>query len=139
MGYGGNSGLVLGRPRLRSGCDDGDGPRGRDTSRHRHRRGHQLRLGSDLFSLIPRCMCILYVMQPEARRRSRHMRAASLRHLPRGGRAVPVLQGRRGEGPKPSTGGEWEPIKISSKFESSAYVPKSPNPSSVLTKVWSSY
>ena len=24
-------------------------------------------------------------------------------------------------------GGEWEPIKISSKFESSAYVPKSPN------------
>ena len=36
-------------------------------------------------------------------------------------------------------GGEWEPIKISSKFESSAYIPKSPNPSSVLTKVWSSY
>jgi hypothetical protein len=40
------------------------------------------------------------------------------------------------EGPKPVTrGGEWEPIKISSKFESSAYVPKSPKPSSVLTKV----
>jgi len=36
-------------------------------------------------------------------------------------------------------GGEWEPIKISSKFESSAYVPKSPKPSNVLTKVWSSY
>src|SRR6185312_9893597 len=36
-------------------------------------------------------------------------------------------------------GGEWEPIKISSKFKSSAYVPKSPKPSSVLTKVWSSY
>ena len=36
-------------------------------------------------------------------------------------------------------GGEWEPIKISSKFESSAYVPKSHKPSSVLTKVWSSY
>ena len=36
-------------------------------------------------------------------------------------------------------GGEWEPIKISSKFESSAYIPKSPKPSSVLTKVWSSY
>jgi len=35
--------------------------------------------------------------------------------------------------------GEWEPIKISSKFESSAYIPKSPKPSSVLTKVWSSY
>ena len=36
-------------------------------------------------------------------------------------------------------GGEWEPIKISSKFKSSAYIPKSPKPSSVLTKVWSSY
>ena len=36
-------------------------------------------------------------------------------------------------------GGEWEPIKISSKFESSAYIPKSPKPTSVLTKVWSSY
>jgi len=36
-------------------------------------------------------------------------------------------------------GDEWEPIKISSKFESSAYVTKSPKPSSVLTKVWSSY
>ena len=36
-------------------------------------------------------------------------------------------------------GGEWEPIKISSKFESSAYIPKLPKPSSVLTKVWSSY
>ncbi|KAG2558749.1 hypothetical protein PVAP13_8NG343600 [Panicum virgatum] len=32
-------------------------------------------------------------------------------------------------------GGEWEPIKISSKFKSSAYVPKSPKPSSVLTEV----
>ena len=33
--------------------------------------------------------------------------------------------------------GSWS--KISSKFKSSAYVPKSPEPSSVLTKVWSSY
>ena len=40
---------------------------------------------------------------------------------------------------RPEGGGEWEPIKISSKFESSAYVSKSPKPSSVLTKVWSSY
>jgi len=31
-------------------------------------------------------------------------------------------------------GSEWEPIKISSKFESSAYVPKSPKSSSVLTQ-----
>jgi hypothetical protein len=31
------------------------------------------------------------------------------------------------EGPKLATrGGEWEPIKISSKFETSAYIPKSP-------------
>ena len=36
-------------------------------------------------------------------------------------------------------GGEWEPIKISSKFEPSAYIPKLPKPSNVLTKVWSSY
>ena len=31
------------------------------------------------------------------------------------------------EGPKPATrGGEWEPIKISPKFELSAYIPKPP-------------
>ena len=36
-------------------------------------------------------------------------------------------------------GGEWEPIKISLKFESSAYIPKFPKPSSVLTKFWNSY
>ena len=34
---------------------------------------------------------------------------------------------RHGVGPKPATrGGEWEPIKISLKLESSAYIPKPP-------------
>ena len=49
-------------------------------------------------------------------------------------------------GPKPVIRGgvngsrsKFLPIKISSKFESSAYIPKSHNPSSILTKVWSSY
>ena len=34
---------------------------------------------------------------------------------------------QRPEGPKPATrGGEWEPIKISSEIDPSAYIPKSP-------------
>ena len=55
--------------------------------------------------------------------------------------STPHDVGTQSEGPKPATreGVNGSRSKFLPKFKPSAYIPKSPKPSSILAKVWNSY